>query len=176
MDSASLCSLAGRYDNPIPTRFLAPINFLKITAPVPVPELGRQGQYTKGRATTVFHQFGQARDTMFKQLHLDFGVKGRIGLEYMSLSICAEFQRASLSRTVALPSFYLVRTVLCCITSLHFSNVNFCFFFRVCRKVAFDFQSNVPGDFVMHDKKQIPCITSMLTRHAEMENPLHTSF
>jgi caspase 7 len=35
---------------------------------------------------------------------------------------------------------------------------------RVCRKVAFDFQSNVPGDFVMHDKKQIPCITSMLTR------------
>jgi caspase 7 len=35
---------------------------------------------------------------------------------------------------------------------------------RVCRKVAFDFQSNVPGDYVMHDKKQIPCITSMLTR------------
>ncbi|XP_023343737.1 caspase-1 isoform X2 [Eurytemora carolleeae] len=35
---------------------------------------------------------------------------------------------------------------------------------RVCRKVAFDFQSNVPGDFVMHDKKQIPCITTMLTR------------
>jgi hypothetical protein len=24
IDSASLCSLAGRYDNPIPTRFLAP--------------------------------------------------------------------------------------------------------------------------------------------------------
>ncbi len=40
----------------------------------------------------------------------------------------------------------------------------------MCRKVAFDFQSNVPGDFVMHDKKQIPCITSMLTRHAQMEN------
>jgi len=35
---------------------------------------------------------------------------------------------------------------------------------RVCRKVAFDFQSNVPGDFVMHENKQIPCITSMLTR------------
>jgi len=35
---------------------------------------------------------------------------------------------------------------------------------RVCRKVAFDFQSNVPGDYVMHEKKQIPCITSMLTR------------
>jgi hypothetical protein len=25
-NSARLCSLAGRYDNPIPTRFLAPIN------------------------------------------------------------------------------------------------------------------------------------------------------
>lgn len=35
---------------------------------------------------------------------------------------------------------------------------------RVARKVAFDFQSNVPGDYVMHEKKQIPCITSMLTR------------
>ncbi len=27
---ASLCSLAGRYDNPIATRFLAPIDWLKI--------------------------------------------------------------------------------------------------------------------------------------------------
>jgi len=35
---------------------------------------------------------------------------------------------------------------------------------RVCRRVAFDFQSNVPGDYIMHEKKQIPCITSMLTR------------
>jgi hypothetical protein len=32
IDSASLCSLAGRYDNPIPTLFLAPIDFLKIQA------------------------------------------------------------------------------------------------------------------------------------------------
>ncbi len=32
MNSASLCSLAGRYDNPIPPRFLAPIDFLKISA------------------------------------------------------------------------------------------------------------------------------------------------
>ena len=35
---------------------------------------------------------------------------------------------------------------------------------RVARKVAFDFQSNTPGDWTMHEKKQIPCITSMLTR------------
>ncbi len=32
MNSASLCSLAGRYNNPIPTRCLAPIDFLKIPA------------------------------------------------------------------------------------------------------------------------------------------------
>ncbi len=32
MNSASLCILAGRYDNPIPTRFLAPIDCLKIPA------------------------------------------------------------------------------------------------------------------------------------------------
>ncbi len=32
MNSASLCSLAGRYDNPIPTRCLAPIDFFKIPA------------------------------------------------------------------------------------------------------------------------------------------------
>jgi hypothetical protein len=32
MNSASLCSLAGRYDNPIPTRFLAPIECLEIPA------------------------------------------------------------------------------------------------------------------------------------------------
>ncbi len=32
MNSVSLCSLAGRYDNPIPPRFLAPIDGLKIPA------------------------------------------------------------------------------------------------------------------------------------------------
>jgi hypothetical protein len=32
MNSVSLCSLAGRYDNPIPTQFLVPIDCLKIPA------------------------------------------------------------------------------------------------------------------------------------------------
>ncbi len=32
MNSASLCSLAGRYNNPIPPRFLAPKDCLKIPA------------------------------------------------------------------------------------------------------------------------------------------------
>ena len=35
---------------------------------------------------------------------------------------------------------------------------------RIARKVAFDFQSYNPGDLAMHDKKQIPYITSMLTK------------
>jgi hypothetical protein len=34
IDSASLCSLAGRHDNPIPTRFLVPIDFLQMPAQV----------------------------------------------------------------------------------------------------------------------------------------------
>lgn len=34
----------------------------------------------------------------------------------------------------------------------------------VSRKVAYDFESNVPNDPEMDKKKQIPCITSMLTR------------
>ncbi len=33
-NSPRLCSLAGRYDNPIPTRFLAPLDNLKIPAQV----------------------------------------------------------------------------------------------------------------------------------------------
>jgi hypothetical protein len=32
MNSASLCSLAGRYDNPVPPRFLTPIGSIKIPA------------------------------------------------------------------------------------------------------------------------------------------------
>jgi hypothetical protein len=32
MNSASLCSLAGRYDNPFPTRLLVPLDCLKIPA------------------------------------------------------------------------------------------------------------------------------------------------
>jgi hypothetical protein len=45
MNFSSLCSLAGRYDNPIPPRFLASIESLKI------PAQGRiMGNSRKGRA------------------------------------------------------------------------------------------------------------------------------
>jgi hypothetical protein len=37
IDPARLCSLAGRYDNPIPTRFLAPIDCSKIPAQYYIP-------------------------------------------------------------------------------------------------------------------------------------------
>lgn len=34
----------------------------------------------------------------------------------------------------------------------------------VCQKVALDFESNAPDSAMMHQQKQVPCITSMLTR------------
>jgi hypothetical protein len=37
MNSASLCNLAGRYDNPLPPQFLAPIDSLKIPAQATQP-------------------------------------------------------------------------------------------------------------------------------------------
>ncbi len=47
-NSASLCSLAGRYDNPVPTQFLAPIDCLKIPAPV----LQQEAQTDKDKILT----------------------------------------------------------------------------------------------------------------------------
>lgn len=37
------------------------------------------------------------------------------------------------------------------------------------RQVAIECKSNVPGNMAMHDQKQIPCITSMLTRLVKFE-------
>ncbi|XP_063821600.1 caspase-1-like [Ostrinia nubilalis] len=34
----------------------------------------------------------------------------------------------------------------------------------VCQKVALDYESNTPDMMMMHQQKQVPCITSMLTR------------
>ncbi len=42
INSASLCSLVGRYDNPIPPRFLAHIDFLKIPALAPNWEMFKE--------------------------------------------------------------------------------------------------------------------------------------
>ncbi len=60
MNSASLCSLAGRYDNPIPPRFLAPIDFLKIPVLLSTDEaescrrLGWTGWSTGGNMPDLF--------------------------------------------------------------------------------------------------------------------------
>jgi hypothetical protein len=47
MNSASLFSLAGRYDNPILPRLLAPIDYLKIPAQYLQIKLNGHGQGTK---------------------------------------------------------------------------------------------------------------------------------
>jgi hypothetical protein len=39
MNSASLCSLTGQYENPIPPQYLAPIDFLKIPAQAEIGEI-----------------------------------------------------------------------------------------------------------------------------------------
>jgi hypothetical protein len=51
MNSASLCSLAGRYENPIPPRCLAPIDFLKIPARIPDPNFSIPDQKDPGSAS-----------------------------------------------------------------------------------------------------------------------------
>jgi hypothetical protein len=86
MNSASLWSLAGRYDNPIPTRCLAPIDCLKIPAltaryenrvVVPARQAGNRLlvsltdlQYKYGLRYLYWSIFKKSR-------HLGFGVLGR---------------------------------------------------------------------------------------------------
>lgn len=41
----------------------------------------------------------------------------------------------------------------------------------VCQHVAVDFESNTPDNPIMHQQKQIPCITSMLTRLVRFPSP-----
>jgi len=57
MNSASLCSLAGRYDNPIPPQCLAPVDFLTIP-----------GQRTMTQGLTQ----GQAQNRCFKEPEVSY--------------------------------------------------------------------------------------------------------
>ncbi|KYQ47566.1 Caspase-1, partial [Trachymyrmex zeteki] len=41
----------------------------------------------------------------------------------------------------------------------------------VCQRVAVDFESNTPDNMAMHQQKQIPCITTMLTRLVKFTPP-----
>ncbi len=78
MNSASLCSLAGRYENPIPLQCLAPIDFLKIPALVyscsVLPSLCRtfrpvqKKNFKKILSQSNFHfakEFGREKKTIF---------------------------------------------------------------------------------------------------------------
>ncbi len=80
MNSASLCSLAGRYDNPIPPRFLAPIDFLKIPALYSVVKILTRVTPesivldTDGPDTTHFHSFGHICQPQCKTLYISRGL------------------------------------------------------------------------------------------------------
>lgn len=41
----------------------------------------------------------------------------------------------------------------------------------VCQRVAIDYESNTPDNITMHQQKQIPCITTMLTRLVKFTAP-----
>ncbi|KAL2725175.1 caspase-1 [Vespula squamosa] len=43
----------------------------------------------------------------------------------------------------------------------------------VCQRVAIDYESNTPDNITMHQQKQIPCITSMLTRLVKFTAPIN---
>ncbi len=76
IDSASLCSLVGRYDNPITTRFLAPIDCSKIQALFNIQKLkkennkkkswgkGRRYTFERETAETVFLNFEGAQESI----------------------------------------------------------------------------------------------------------------
>jgi hypothetical protein len=55
-EQSPLCSMAGRYDNPIPTRFLAPIDCLKIPAQISCYKAFYYGIYKKPRDQTYIFQ------------------------------------------------------------------------------------------------------------------------
>jgi hypothetical protein len=69
MNSTSLCSLAGQYDNPIPTRFLAPIDSLKISSSdiSPKYKIGdisqKSGQHTIARQKNIQKNRFQGNDS-----------------------------------------------------------------------------------------------------------------
>ncbi len=71
IDSASQCSLAGRYDNPFPTQFLAPIEYYKI----PAQYVGRARDGVEGggavlpRADLKENQTGEQNRSSFTSIH-----------------------------------------------------------------------------------------------------------
>jgi hypothetical protein len=88
MNSASLCCLAGRYDNPFPTRCLAPIDYLKIPAQYlkqdsmhQIPEM----EFT--RATFDFWQLAIYSRGFFSHLGFATAEDGGGRIVYLSTSL-----------------------------------------------------------------------------------------
>jgi hypothetical protein len=80
IDSASLCSLAGRYDNPIPTRFLALIDCLTIPVLNLLPFFRSPGIDSQpgGPARQPYLKY---RPTSRRNLGRPMGARNWVGLE-----------------------------------------------------------------------------------------------
>ncbi len=73
MNSASLCSLAGRYDNPLPPRFLALIASLKIPAQLISREKGEGiGVASLGREKEIEEAEREGNSEELKNDHVVF--------------------------------------------------------------------------------------------------------
>ncbi len=74
INSASLCSLAGRYDNPIPTRCLAPIDFFKNSSSVVCLKLWIYYSYYMGSLSAPYFpvngEIKQNKSNLDVPLHL----------------------------------------------------------------------------------------------------------
>ncbi len=64
INSCSLCSLAGRYDNPIPTRFLAPIDCAKIPAQKKTQDRIGRGQQEARDLKGILHKMDLSRNLL----------------------------------------------------------------------------------------------------------------
>ena len=60
-NSTRLCSLAGRYDNPVPTRFLAPMDSLKIPALIANDGRFKPALAERDQKQTMIDLFGRKR-------------------------------------------------------------------------------------------------------------------
>ncbi len=78
-DSASLCSLAGRYDNPVPTRFLAPVDCSKIPALSRHEKRRVRVACREGAGRRLGHQWHALRQRRQVQ-HLAVAVVGACGM------------------------------------------------------------------------------------------------
>jgi hypothetical protein len=70
MNSATLCSLAGRYDNPIPPWFLAPIDSLQFQLSNHAPSVNRVKQTVKTLTESIeWYIEGQAFSLSYELAH-----------------------------------------------------------------------------------------------------------